>query len=171
MRNSIGPPSGSGRHHPSTREPSRNRQRRRRERSRPTRTDAGAHLGMIGDLRRMLSTPGDCTWDTVQPIANEGCPLCITETKRLSIGRSNKSTLLKAAGMFRNQVREGRGYLRGMEGRTIDGAIRWATRGGGKVYSVERKGIKWITNVKQVAEEIQRASKRPRDGLREAVRK
>ena len=138
---------------------------------RPTGTDEGAHLGMICVLRRMLSTPGECTWDTVQQIANEGYPLCITETKGLSIGRSNKSTLLKAAGMFRNQVREGRGYLRGMEGRTIDGAIRWATRGGGKVYSVERKGIKWITNVKQVAEEIQRASKRPRDGLREAVRK
>ena len=58
-----------------------------------------------------------------------------------------------------------------MEGRTIDGAIRWATRGGGKVYSVTRKGIRWITHVKQVAEEIQRASGVSRNGLREAVRK
>ena len=75
-------------------------------------------------------------------IANEGYPLCITETKELSIGQSHQSTLLKAADVIRTQVREGRGYVHGMKSRSIDGAIRWATRGGGKVYSVKRKGSK-----------------------------
>ena len=95
--------------------------------------------------------------DKIQQIANDGYPLCITATKAVNISQDDRAAGLKAADIIRNQIKEGRGYLHGIGGRTMDSAIKWATKGGGRVYSVTRKGIQWITNIHQVAEGIKRA--------------
>ena len=42
------------------------------KRSRHTTIDEHAHVGMVCDVRRMLSTPGECAWGTVQRLANKG---------------------------------------------------------------------------------------------------
>ena len=52
----------------------------------------------------------------------------------------------------------------------MDSAIKWATKGGGRVYSVTRKGIQWITYIHQVAEGIKRARQVSWNQMGEAVK-